>query len=93
MIDSVLSAGLQGVQNGIANAREAARDIVEATTTTPGTIFGTTDNPGTTENTEATASIIEAVVDLKASELQVAASAAVIKTADEVLGTLVDTRA
>lgn len=33
------------------------------------------------------------IVDLKLSELQVKASAAVIKTADEVVGTLIDIKA
>ena len=83
MVDSVLSVGLQGVQAGVASAREAAQDIASATA----------PPADTTENTDVTADLTEAVVQLKVSELQVAASTAVIKTADEILGTLVDTKA
>lgn len=45
---------------------------------------GTTDENG---------DLATPIVNLKASELQVKASAAVIKTADELLGTLIDTKA
>lgn len=46
--------------------------------------FGTTEQDG---------DLATPIVDLKLSELQVKASAAVIKTADEVVGTLIDIRA
>ncbi len=81
MADSILSTGLQGIQNGVNTANQAARDIVRATTTEQ-------DADG-----EVTADITEAVVDLKVGEIQAKASAAVVRTADEVLGTLVDIKA
>ncbi len=89
MVDSILSAGLQGAQSGIATARRAAEDIASAAApiTPPVT---SSDN---TESADTTADITEAIVELKVGEQQVKASAAVIKTADEVLGTLVDTTA
>lgn len=92
MVDAVLSAGLQGIQNGVGSARQAADDIVRATTTNPNTTPSPTENSGRS-SIDTTADLTTAVVELKASEQQVQASAAVIKTADEVLGTLIDTSA
>jgi len=43
--------------------------------------------------TEENGDLATPIVDLKSSELQVKASAAVIKTADDLLGTLIDTTA
>jgi hypothetical protein len=43
--------------------------------------------------TEPNGDLASSIVDLKSSELQVKASAAVIKTADDLLGTLIDTTA
>lgn len=82
MVDSVLSAGLQGIQSGLSSARQAAEDIGQATKTAT-----------STENDEQAVDITEAAVNLKISERQVQASATVVKTADEILGTLLDTKA
>lgn len=82
MIDSVLATGVQGIQSGISSARQAAEDIAQATTTAT-----------STENPDVATDITEAAVELKISERQVQASATVVKTADEVLGTLLDTKA
>ena len=79
MVESVLSAGIQGVQHGVSTARQAAEDIVSATTA------GAEESP--------VGDITRAVVDLKIAEQQVQASATVIKTADEILGTIIDTKA
>jgi flagellar hook protein FlgE len=43
--------------------------------------------------TEQNGDLAKSIVDLKSSELQVKASAKVIKTADDLLGTLIDTTA
>ncbi len=43
--------------------------------------------------TEQSGDLATPIVDLKRSELQVKASAAVIKTADDMMGTLIDIRA
>ncbi len=82
-MNSVLSTGLQGVQSGVSTVQRAAEDIVNATATDPETASGG----------DALASITEAAVSLKVGEQQVQASAAVVKTADEILGTLLDTKA
>jgi len=44
-------------------------------------------------NMSGSSDLATAVVDMKANELQVKASASVIKTGDEMLGTLIDIRA
>ena len=85
MVDSVLSVGLQGVQNGLATTYQAAQDIASATTTEK-----SKDAPN---GRDVTADITTAVVELKVGEHQVKASAAVIKTADEMMGTLIDIKA
>ena len=93
MADSILSIGLQGVQNGLANANQAARDIVSATTAdSTGTDNASTSGAGGSGR-DGLADIATAAVELKISEHQVKASAAVIKTADEMMGTLVDIKA
>ncbi|WP_101758316.1 hypothetical protein [Oceanicoccus sp. KOV_DT_Chl] len=97
MVDSVLSAGLQGVQSGLNSARQAAQDIARATTSeaadpvNPPAPLPASDSGA--QSNDALASITESVVQLKVSELQVQASTAVVRTADEVLGTLINTKA
>ena len=83
MIDSILSVGSQGIQNGLNTARQAAEDIATATTTP---VAETSDQSLTTD-------ITEAAVELKLGEQQVQASAAVVRTADDVLGALLDVTA
>lgn len=78
--NSALQTGLQGVQQGIEGAERSAREIVRA---------GTVDGPAGSNSNDVT----ESVVDLKLYERSVEASAQVVKTADEVLGTLIDTLA
>ena len=57
MVDSVLSVGLQGLQNGLNSARQAAEAIGSATTTAT-----------STENDDSAADITAAAVELKLSE-------------------------
>lgn len=77
MVDSIISAGFQGVQSGLNSARQAAQDIATATTT-----------PASSADQDVIGDITQAAVELKISELQVQASAEVIKTGDEVIGSL-----
>lgn len=74
---TTLQNGLQGVQNGLRKANEAAGEIARN---------------GTTETLDA-ANLAESVVELREAELQVQASAEVIRTEDDILGTLLDTSA
>lgn len=76
-VNSILSTGVQGIQSGLQRANRAAGEIASAG-------IGTGGQGG---------DLATPIVDLKLSELQVKASAAVIRTADEVVGTLIDIKA
>lgn len=93
-VGSVLQAGLNGVQKGLRNAQAAADDIAR---------IGTSDRlksdaslPTGEAGAETRAvrdpinDLAEASINLKLSELQVKASAKVVETADQMLGTLID---
>ncbi|MAL97502.1 flagellar biosynthesis protein FlgE [Hydrocarboniclastica marina] len=85
MINGVLGSGLQGVQQGIIGMDTAARKIVSAgVESEAGTPTGRTDAPG---------SVAESLIDLKLYERNVQASSQVVKTANEMVGTLLDTSA
>lgn len=78
MISNTLGIGIQGVQDGMAGMENAARKIAR----------GGTDGPqGTAGNVQ---DLIEPMVDLQLYKRSVEASAQVVKTADETLGSLLD---
>ncbi len=79
-VNSIVSTGMQGLQSGLDRASRAAGEIARVGTTNPA------------DNGQG-GDLATPIVDLKLSELQVKASAAVIRTADEVIGTLIDIRA
>lgn len=88
-VQSAFSAGVQGLQNAQQQASEAASNI--ATATSP---------RNDVEGVEALASnsndvinVNQEIVELKVAEHQASASAQVIKSADETLGTLIDVTA
>lgn len=81
MINNALNIGLQGIQDGMQGVEGAARKIAR----------GGVDGPRGTA--EGGSSMIEPIIDLKLYERSVEASAQVVKTADETLGTLLDIRA
>lgn len=78
MINNTLSIGIQGVQDGMVGMENAARKIAR----------GGADGPQGTA--ESASSLAEPILDLKVYERSVEASAQVVKTADETLGTLLD---
>lgn len=81
MINNALNIGIQGIQDGMQGVEGAARKIAR----------GGADGPrGTADGGNG---MIEPIVDLKLYERSVEASAQVVKTADETLGTLLDIRA
>lgn len=93
-MDSVLATGIAGVQSGINSAQSAAQKIATATTAPVGdeAVDAPSQNAGAGEApASGLNAITEGAVELVRSEQQVQASAAVIKTADETLGTLIDT--
>lgn len=99
-IQSAFNAGVQGFQNATEKANEAAENIVEATTlgdfSAENYAQGQQVNDSTvSENTGAgdLSDLNQEIVDLKVAEYQAKASAEVIKSADESLGTLLDVTA
>ncbi len=78
MINNTLGIGIQGIQDGIQGMDNAARRIAR----------GGVDGPQGTAN--GSGGLLEPIVDLKLYERSVEASAQVVKTADETLGTLLD---
>ena len=78
MINNTLAIGIQGIQDGVADMESAARKIAR----------GGVDGPQGTAG--STRDMIEPMVDLQLYERSVEASAQVVKTADETLGSLLD---
>ena len=75
-INSVLQSGLHGIQAGLNGLQKSAQTIATATTDT---------GPATTKD------MAEAVVELRLYEQGVKGSARVVKAADEMMGSLLDT--
>ena len=86
MINSILNTGLNGVQAGTRTLNEAAQDIASLNTAPESTAETTPE----TAAGNGTNDLISALVDLKVGENQVRASAQVIQTGQETLGTLID---
>ncbi len=80
IINNTLNTGIHGIQEGLQGVEGAARKIAR----------GGTDGPRGTA--DAGAGLTDAIVDLKLYERSVEASAQVVRTADETLGTLLDIR-
>ncbi|MDO6823212.1 flagellar biosynthesis protein FlgE [Marinobacter sp. 1_MG-2023] len=78
MINNTLAIGIQGIQDGMYGMENAARKIARAGVDGP---QGSADSGS---------GLIEPIVDLKLYERSVEASAQVVKTADETLGSLLD---
>ncbi|GGC57896.1 flagellar basal body rod C-terminal domain-containing protein [Marinobacter halophilus] len=79
MINNTLSLGIQGIRDGMAGMENAARTIAR----------GGVDGP----QGNAAGNLAEPLIDMILYERSVEASAQVVKTADETLGTLLDIRA
>lgn len=73
---SSFSIATAGVQQGNSQVREAAQQVVEATTERPA---------------QGTVEVTEALVKLKQGENQVEANTKTLQAADETVGTLIDT--
>ncbi|WP_372964331.1 flagellar basal body rod C-terminal domain-containing protein [Marinobacter sp.] len=78
MINNTLGIGIQGIQDGMAGMENAARKIAR----------GGADGPQGTA--EGVGNLAEPMIELNLYERSVEASAQVVKTADETLGTLLD---
>jgi len=91
MINNALATGLQGVQQGTLNMQDAANRIARngvVESPAPGGETG-----GGQQVRSETGGLAESIVDLKVSQRGVEASLAVVETADETLGTLLDEQA
>lgn len=94
---NAFSSGLNGIQAGQRRVDQAAADIasnavnpsLQATQTPPQNQV----NPSAQVSERNRPDLTESLVALRVGENEVRASARVVDTADEVLGTLIDTRA
>lgn len=93
-VQSALNAGLQGFQNATNDAVQAASDIAKQTATTSSANVATTtaSEAAPSQSVDATASITDSIVKLNAATNNAEASAKVVASADETLGTIIDTR-
>ena len=74
-VNSILQSGIQGVQTATQGVERAAKDIVRSGA----------------DGAAGQSAVVESIVDLQLYERSVQASAQIVKTADEVLGTILDT--
>ncbi|MDR9425658.1 MAG: flagellar basal body rod C-terminal domain-containing protein [Marinobacter sp.] len=81
MITNTLGIGIQGIQDGMAGMESSARKIARGGADGP---QGTADGAG---------NLAEPMIEMNLYERSVEASAQVVKTADETLGTLLDLKA
>ncbi|MGM0952031.1 MAG: flagellar basal body rod C-terminal domain-containing protein [Pseudomonadota bacterium] len=81
MITNTLGIGIQGIQDGMAGMENSARKIARGGADGP---QGTADGAG---------NLAEPMIEMNLYERSVEASAQVVKTADETLGTLLDLKA
>ncbi len=79
---SVQSSAVQGIQRGLDGMRKDAAEIASA---------DQLNKAG--QETESATDLTGALVDLKQNQVQVQASAKVVSALDEVIGTIIDTRA
>lgn len=94
-IQSAFNSGIQGFQKATDAASQAAANIVAETSASrdESIINQTAVSQAATNNEQKIPDLNQAIVDLKVAEFQAKSSAQVIKTADEVLGTLLDVTA
>lgn len=89
-ISSVMSEGLNGLQRSSQSMARSANDIARAgTTTAPAAEQSVSLGVAATPQ----ADIIEPLVNLQQQELYFEASAKVVSAADDMLGTLLETKA
>jgi len=98
-IQSAFNSGVQGFHKATEDASKAAADIASQTAVSDQQQQEFQSQEATLASDTAPTTVKEpnnltqSVVELKVAEVQAKASAEVIKTADETLGTLVDVRA
>jgi len=96
-IQSAFNAGVQGFQKASEDANKAAENIAVSVATTAES-FGIAQEingpvtSATNQSRDSAVNLTQSVVDLRVAEFQAKASAEVIESADENLGTLLDVR-
>ncbi|MDP7592072.1 MAG: hypothetical protein QF552_05130 [Litorilituus sp.] len=85
-IQSAFNSGVQGLQRANEEANKAAENIVAETTAPNEAVNLETSNI----DEKSIPDLNQSIVDLKVAEFQAKASAQVIQSADESLGTLID---
>ncbi|MGG2398222.1 hypothetical protein ACJRW5_14910 [Pseudomonas sp. SH1-B] len=94
---NAFSSGLNGIQAGQRRVEQAAGDIASNAVTQPQQPSLTPPqnqvNPTPQSAEQTRPDLAESLVALRVGENEVRANARVVETADEVLGTLIDTRA
>ncbi len=89
-VQSAFTSGIAGFQKATETANQAALDIVTNTTNSD---EARVDSQASVNNEQKIPELNQSIVDLKVAEYQAKASAQVIKTADDNLGTLLDVTA
>ena len=91
-IQSAFNSGIQGFQKATDDANQAAASIAAQTNISrdEGVISQAVSSQTVISKEQKIPDLNQSIVDLKVAEFQAKSSAQVIKTADEVLGTLVD---
>ena len=80
---SALNAGLQGIHKGLNGIKKNAHDIANAGT----------QNLSVGDSTTAPRDVTEPLVYMKLNKLQAQASAKVVQTSADMIGTLIDMKA
>lgn len=93
-IQSAFNSGVQGFQKATEEANQAAVNIVASTAVTDEEASLETSSSDASRQSETKLpDLNQSIVDLKVAEFQAKASAQVIQSADESLGTLLDVTA
>lgn len=88
MMESVMSAGVHGMNVAMQGVRGAAQEVAELNTVASSAFSSPAD-----AGSEDVEGLVEALTSLKLYERQVQASAKVVETADELIGFLLDVHA
>ena len=88
MMESVMSAGVHGMNAALNGVRGAAEEIAAINATAR-----SGSGPNAQPAADDTQGLVDALTSLKLYERQVQASSQVVKTADELLGNLLDIHA
>ena len=99
MVDSISSAGIQGVKAGMSGIGQAAQNIAGVTARTTSTdssgslasSYSPAESAGSSPDTIV--NVTESLIQLSKSESQVQASAKIVETGSDVLGMLLDVKA